>query len=247
MQFYDATNKRAICEGIERECDSDDTSYPRLAKTAEVNDGLEELVGILVSADGVLQFDDTNYTDAPRGLGTLVEGQSYYTYASEYLKIEAVDILGLDGVYRRIKQIDISELSGLSPEEYFGIESGGGIKKGLPEYYDPEGDSFRLYPAPTSTSCTLVNGYRIWFKRTASLFTPVSTTAADTTEPGIPSPYHKLLVYYASIPYCVKYKKDRVAWLEKKWDEGVKALITFKSHQNPDHRSIIQPKIKSFR
>lgn len=241
MQFYDATNKRAICQAIDRECDSDDTAYPRLDKTAEVNDGLEELVGLLISVDGVLQFDDTNWTDAPRGLGNLVEGQSYYTYASEYLKIEQVDIL-VDEIYRRIKQIDHDELGGRSPEEYFGIETGGGIKKGLPEYYDPEGDSFRLYPSPTSTSCTLANGYRIWFKRTASLFTPVSTTAADTTEPGIPSPFHKLLVYYASIPYCMKYKKDRVAWLEKKWDEGKKALVAFKSKQNPDHRPIMTMK-----
>ena len=113
---------------------------------------------------------------------------------------------------------------------------------GLPEYYDILGDSFTLYPAPTATAVTLTAGLRVDFVRTASLFTPVSTTTEDSTEPGLPSPFHKLLVYYASIPYCTKYHPERVRWLEKKWDEGVKDLIKFYARRNLDRRDIMSGK-----
>jgi|SRR3990167_1332364 len=244
MQFYDATNKRAICQGIDRICDSDDTAYPRLDKTAEVNDGLEELVGIIVAELGnnFWRWDDTNQTDLPKGSGTLAEGQEWYSFASEYLKVEEIRILNINGTPIKIEQIDEDIMNGLSWEEYFGLNSDLTAKKGFPSHYQLLGDSIRLGPAPTSTAVTLASGLEIDFVRTSVLFTPVSTTAADTTNPGIPSPYHKLLVYYGSLTYCMKYKRDRVAWLEKKWSDGVDDLIKHLSKRNPDHRDVMTNK-----
>ena len=219
---------------IDSLCDSDSTSYPLAAKVRRINAGLEYLVGKIINADGDLEFDDTNWTDAPRGTGTLVEGQEAYTFAAEYLKVLAVDILDTGGVYRRIEQLSLDDLGGLSPEEYFGSTTSS-TKKGFPLYYDPYGDSFRLYPAPTSTAVTLTAGYRVWFKRTVDLF----TTSDTTQEPGIPSPYHIALAYYAAISYCMSYKKDRVALYEKKWDQCVEDLIKHYSKKNPDRRPIM--------
>lgn len=242
MQFYDATNKRAICQKIDRICDSDDTSYPRLDKTADVNDSLEEIIGDLINKDGVLQFDDTNYTSLPRGKGTLVEGQEWFSYAAEYLKVEEIHILDLNFIYRKISQIDEEDLNGLSWEEYFGRDSSGNPLKGFPEFYDALGDSIRLGQAPTSTAVTLANGIQIVFKRTAQLFTAVSTTAADTTEPGIPSPYHALLCWKASLNYCMNYKKDRVPAILSMIEKLEKKLFAHMSKKNPDRRPVMKNK-----
>jgi hypothetical protein len=225
MQFYDATNKQGICQEIDRLCDSNDTSYPRVDKTSRVNNDLEDLVGKIIISDGTWQYDDTNHTDHPRGKGTLVEGQEDYSFAAEYLQIEAVEVLDTNNYYNRLKPLDHQELNGLSPQEYFGVDSSGDPVTGMPEYFDQVGDTIRLYPAPTSGNVTLASGLRVWFKRTASLFTVASDTSADTTTPGLPSPYHVLLAYMASLPYCMGYKKDRVALYEKKIQEMTENLL----------------------
>ena len=242
MIFYNATTRQAICSEIDRLCDSDDTAYPRLDKTARVNQGLEELVAEAISADGVWEWDDTNQTDLPVGTGTLQEAQESYSFASEYLKIKRIKIKDVNGNWQPLKQLDQQDLenSGVAIEEYFSAT-------GIPEYYDVLGDSIRLYPAPTATSVTLTNGIKVEFVRTALLFTAVSTTATDSTEPGLPSPFHVLLAFYASIPYCMTYKKDRVALFQKKWDEGVKKIKQFYSKRNPDRRDVFSMKPINFR
>lgn len=242
MIFYDSTKKLGICQAVDRRCDSSDTSYPVLDKRAELNIAGETIVAEVINGDGVYQFDDTRYTDAPRGLGTLIEGQESYSYASEYLQIEAMDILGTDGVYRRIKQIDLNDLGGLSPEEYFGSTTTT-TKKGFPEYYDLfADDSFRLYPAPTSTSVTLTNGYRVWFKRTFKVFDDATISNDYTLTPGLPSPYHALLVLLISLPFCKSYKKDRVPQLLIDIADEKKKISKHYALRNKDRRSIMRGK-----
>lgn len=244
MNFYNTTDTEdSLVHETWDLCDADITSYPLAKVTRRFNHALETLVGKIVAADGTWQYDDTNFTDSPRGTATLIEGQEAYSFASEYLEVEQIDVLDTGGVYRRILPFDPDDLSdGMSPEEYFGSTTTT-TKKGFPEYYDIQGDTIRLYPAPTSTAVTLAAGLRILFKRTADLF-----TVSDTTqEPGLPSPYHVLLAFYAAIPFCVSYKKDRVEWLEKKWDEGTKDLIKFFGHRERDRRKIMSNKRVNFR
>ncbi len=247
MKFYEATTKTGICQEIDSLCDSNDTAYSRLDKTRRVNSALEELVGMIINADGTWQYDDTNQTDAPRGKGTLVEGQEYYTFTSEYLQIEEIDVLDLNGRYIRLEPIDPADLNGISPDDYFGVDDSGNPQKGMPEYYDIKGDSIRLYPAPGAAYCTLASGIRVSFKRTASLFTAVSTTADDATEPGLPSTHHLLLAYMAAIPYNEVYHPQRVARQEKKIDEMKKTLIQHYAQREINRRGIITTRHRSFR
>lgn len=223
MQFSGNSTSQDLVSEVRDLCDADSTSYPIAQITRRINSGYETLIAKILEADGDWQWDDTNYTTLPRGLGTLVEGQEVYSYASEYLNVQMVEILdvGSPAIYRKIKPIDSLDLGDLSPQEYFGKTSAGNPQTGFPEYYDKLGDTIILYPAPTATHVTLANGIRVWFQRTADLFTTTDTTQ----EPGLPSPFHVLLAYYAAIPYCAIYKKDRVAWLEKKWEDGVKDLM----------------------
>ena len=221
-------------------CDADTTSYIAADLLRRINIALEELVGDIINADGTWQYDDTNYTDHPVGTGTLVEGQEDYAFASEYLQIEAIEILDANSpaVYRRIYPLDKGELGGLSTEEYFGVTSAGNPQTGQPLYFDQIGDTIRLYPAPTSGSVTFAAGLKVYFKRTADLFTSDQVTTG-TKVPGLPSTHHVLLSYMAAVPYCMAYKKDRVAWLEKKIDVMKKTLIQHYSFRERAKRKIM--------
>lgn len=249
MQFYDNTNKQGICQEIDRLCDSNDTSYPRLAKTSRVNNALEELVGEIINADGTWQYDDTNYSTTPFGVGTLVSGQISYSFAAEYLQIEEISILDTSGYFRKLTPFDSAE-EGKTFEETFTITYSGGAytaKDGLPTHYDIVGDTIILSNSPTAAYVTLASGLKIKFKRTAQLFTAVSTTAADTTEPGLPSTHHALLAYMASLPFCMAYKKDRVALYKNKVIEMKKTLLKHYASRQKDKKNIMQTESISFR
>lgn len=247
MQFYDATNKRAICQEIDRLCDTTDSTYPRVDKTARVNTALEEVVTWIIQADGTWQFDDNNYTTLPRGTGTLLEGIAQYSFATEYLDIIEVEILDKAGLYHKIKPIDEAELGDMGWDEYFGVLNGT-ANVGFPLYYDKNADGLKLGPAPTASAVTLAAGIRVTFQRNANLFTVATDTTADTTQPGFASPFHVVLAYMAAIPYCMAYKKDRVALYTQKVGDtepptGMKRDIqTFYSRRERDKRKVMTPR-----
>src|SRR3990167_5957824 len=220
-------------------CDADTVSYPAATLLRRVNSSLETLVGKIINADGNWQYDDTNYTDLPVGTGNLVSGQSSYSFSAEYLDILEVMILTTGGIYQRITPFDPSEL-GMSFDDWVGSATGT-PPNGFPQYYDKLGDSIRLDRSPTATHATLTNGLKVRFKRTADLFTSAQVTTG-TKVPGIASPYHQLIAYMAAIPYCMSYKKDRVALYEKKVVEMTRDMILHYSKREKDVRKIMTPK-----
>ena len=247
IQFYDDTNKQGVCQKIDFLCDSDDTQFPRVQKTREANNNLESVIAEIINADGTWQFDDTNYTDLPRGTGTLIEGQPDYSFASEYLQIEEIGILNQAGTkYEKILPIDHLDLGDLSLDEYFGTDSSGNPAKGKPEYYDKVGDTVFLYPAPAAASITLAAGLRIWFKRTASTFTVASGTTADTKEPGF-AIEHDILAYMTSIPFCMKYKKDRVVMYQNEVTKKLDKIVKHYARREKDKKYTLQPVTSNFR
>ena len=217
-------------------CDADTTSYTAANLLITVNNALEVITGKLINSDGNWQYDDTNYTDLPIGTGNLVSGQSSYTFSSEYLDILEVMILTTGGIYQRITPFDPSEMN-MSWDEWVNSATGT-IPNGFPQYYDKVGDSIRLDKSPTSTYATLTAGLKVRFKRTADLFTSDQVTTG-TKVPGIASPYHSLIAYMAAIPYCMSYKKDRVALYEKKVDEMTKDMIEFYTRRAKDERPVM--------
>lgn len=227
MQFYDATNKSGLCQMTDFLCDSNDTSYPRLQKTREANNGLDEVVGKIINTDGTWQFHDTNYTDNPVGTGDLVEGQSSYSFAEDFLDIENIKIKDVNGYWNILKPID-QRHSDTPLEDYLETD-------GMPEYYDMNGDTIRLYPAPSATHVTLTAGIKVQFKMKPSAFTYASTTAADTKEPGF-ALHHQIIAYYMAIPYCMKHKKDRVGLYEKKKYELLQGIIEHYSSREKDQK-----------
>ena len=205
-------------------------------------------MGWLINADGLWQFDDSNYTTTPTGVGDLVTGQNTYTFNDKFLSLLEISILDLNGVYRKIEPIDPSQL-GMTFEEYFNITFNGSTytaPSGFPNYYDKVGNIIKLDKAPVATSVTLSKGIRVRFKRTASLFTAVSTTVEDTTVPGFDSTFHPMLAYMASIPYCMTYKKDRVSLYDTTVQRMKKDLILASSLKERDIRKIMTMKKISY-
>jgi len=208
MQFSDTSNNSGIVQEIDSLCDSDSTSYPLKDKTRRINNALEQVVGWLINADGSWQFDDTNYGDFPIGTFTLVNSQGKYSFNDKFLQIIDVQIKDINGKYRIIEPIDQKDEDPTFPfalplRERFSTD-------GFPRFYDKlSSDTLELFPAPDNgITVTLSAGLRIYFKRTASLF---SADGTDTTAvPGFDSTFHVILSYMAAVPFCMSYKKDRV-------------------------------------
>lgn len=204
-------------------CDADTTSLTAANLLIHTNDAYQTVHGWIIGVEGTYNADDPNYADHPRGDFNLVDGQEDYSfnpqtagpYSSHFLDVEAVDVKdkASPAKYRRLKPLDHTELHGLSPQEYFGLESSGSPRKGFPEFYDKSGNSIRIYPAADADDVTLIEGLRIWFKRNADLFTSAQVTTG-TKEPGFAAQFHSILSYMSARPFCGIYKKDRVPWLD---------------------------------
>ena len=203
-------------------CDADTTSYTAANLLINTNDAYQKVHGWIIGVEGLYNADDPNYTDHPRGDFNLTDGQEDYSfnpqtagpYSSHFLDIEAIEVKNKasPAKFIRLKPLDHTELHGLSPQEYFGLESNGNPKKGFPEFYDKSGNTIRLYPAPDTDDVTLTEGLRVWFKRNADLYTSAQVTTG-TKEPGFAAQFHTIISYMSARPYCAIYKPERMNFL----------------------------------
>lgn len=215
-------------------CDADTTSYPAPAMLRRINNAYEQVVGWLINADGKWQFDDTNYGNFPIGTYTLVDSQGVYSFNDKFLQIMDVQIMDVSGNYQIIKPIDQKDSESSIPlREEFEMD-------GFPLYYDKiSDDTIELLPAPDNgVSVTLASGLRIYFKRTADIFTSAQVTTG-TKVPGFHSTFHYILSYMAAIPYCMLYKKDRVTLFQTEVLRLKKELIKQYTKRAKDERKII--------
>lgn len=215
-------------------CDADSTSYPDAALLRRENAAYEEIVGKIIGADGTWQFDDTNFTTLPIGTTTLVNSQQDYSFDTTFLDIERVEVLDNRGTWHLLKPLDKADTDEALTEFY--------KTDGLPLYYDKNGSSIMLYPAPDNgVSVTLASGLKVYFQRTASIFTSAEVTTG-TKVPGFASPYHVILCYMAAIPYCMSYKKDRVALYQNKVMDLERQLLKHYARREKDVRKIMTNK-----
>ena len=207
--------------------DADTTSYPAAVLLRRVNQAYEEVVSFILGLDGLWQFDDTNFDDFPIATTTLVHNQPDYTFNSTHLEIERASILDAQGNYQPIYPIDISQI-GPDPTELY-------PDAGFPLYYDKAGKSIILYPAPDSSKVTTALGLKVYFKRTADIFTSTEVTTG-TKEPGFASPFHMILAYKAAIPFAISYKPDRVRALQAQVLKFEEEMKKFYGRREQDRR-----------
>lgn len=209
--------------------DADTTSYPAAALLRRVNMAYEDVVSKIIGMDGTWQFDDTNYSTLPIGTTTLVNAQKDYSFDATFLNVERVEVLDVSGNWQLLRPIDKSQM-GVAVSEFHKVD-------GLPMYYDKNGTSIFLYPAPATGSVTMASGLKVYFQRNADLFTSAQVTTG-TKEPGF-AINHVVLAYKAALPYAMTYKKDRVPGLIAEINRFEKEIMTHYGRREKDARKVM--------
>lgn len=215
-------------------CDADSTSYSAANLLITINQAYEEVISKILNSDGRWQWDDTNRTDLPIGTTTLVNGQQDYSFDTTHLKIIGVSVKDQSGDWHKLEPID--------PDDMIGDRAEFDPTSGRPERYDKIGNSIFLYPAPDNgVSVTLSAGLKVYFQRTADLYTSAQVTTG-TKVPGFASPFHMILAYKAALPYCMNYKPARIPMLQIEIQRLEKDLVIFYSKRQKDERQIMRMK-----
>ena len=222
-------------------CDADSTSLTDAQLLIFINKSYERITGKLITAtgNGPWPFGDSNYTAFPTYAMNLVNSQAEYQIDSltTPLTIMAVEILDENSNYYPIRPISLLDIrqSGYAQSEFNETD-------GRPQYYEKRENIIVLYPAPDNgVSVTLTNGLKVFFLRTADVYTAAQVTTG-TKEPGFPSPWHDLLAYEAALLFCLNYKKDRVGFLMAERDKREKELMEFIGKRSQDDRPIMTMK-----
>lgn len=220
--------------------DADTTSYAAPLLLIRTNTAIEEIVDLIIGADGRWQFDDANNVDYPGGVGvitSLTNGTQNYAIDTTLIQVEGVSVMDATGKYYKLLPFDIDDL----PSMYgpFLDRTQFLNSSGRPLFYDKHGSYVSLYPAPDNgVSVTLASGLKIYGKRTAQLFTSAEVTTG-TKVPGFASPFHSLISYKAALPYAQAYKPARVQFIMAEIVRKTAELIKFYGKRNKDENNVI--------
>lgn len=207
--------------------------------TKLLNQGLDETHAVLFQTDGVWQYDDRNYTDITVAKTNLADSQSLYTLDSSHLIIEGVEVMDSAGNFYPIKQKDYRKIreTGQSESEFYETD-------GKPIFYDIQGSTLKLYPAPKTSDVTLTQGLKVIFKREADYFTYTDTTK----EFGIPRTFHDLPVLFgcgrfAKQNQMTEKSRELDALIQKRSQE----FKNFINRRNADRKLRVRPAYRSAR
>src|SRR3990167_7407973 len=217
-----------------------------------INQEYERIVGKLVSetAGAIWQFGDENYTAFPTYTLNLVNSEPRYdisdliTTTNEQtiaqtrpLVIMGVEIVDNTGDSHPLKPITLRQIreEGFSQSNYFETD-------GQPLYYEKREHMLVLYPAPDNgVTVTLSGGLRIFFLRTANIYTAAEVTTG-TKQPGFPSPWHDALAYAVAYIVAMANGLPNINHLKNQKNEKEKELLRFISRNDQDNRHIMSGK-----
>jgi len=206
-----------------------------------VNQSYERIVGklITVTSGGDWPFGDSNYSAFPTYTMDLVNSQAEYDIddLTTPLNILGVEVLDVGGSYQPVTSITLRKIRemGFSQSEYFKDD-------GFPLEYEKRENILVLYPAPDNgVTVTLAAGLKIFFLRTADIFTSVEVTDG-TKVPGFPSPWHDILAYESAYHYAIANGLSSSNFIKAELDRKEKEFFDFIAERNQDTRKIMKPK-----
>lgn len=213
MVYSSSSDGAGIVEEIDFLVSSNSDTYPLADKTRNVNRALDDVVSLILGADGRWQWDDTNETTLPIATADLVTDQVDYSFQSDFLVVNRVEIKdAASGNWIGLKHLDTSDYadSTTSFTEQFETSA-------IPEYYDKIGNSIMLYPAPSYSS---TGGLKVFFQRTPNYFATNDTSKT----PGFAPHLHRYLSLSAAYDFAVakelgpkeeKFKRDMMEYAKK--------------------------------
>lgn len=226
IQFSSPTDQQGIVEQTRNMERVDSNQWPTSRIVASVNNYLDMITGFAIGADKTFQWDDTNHSDLPIGTTDLVANQSNYSFLTDQqgnsiVTLTRIDILDPNGVWRQLRAIDQTDLTGIGLDAIF-------PQAALPMYYDKIADNIiRLYPTPaTSVTASL----KFYFQRTPSYF-----VATDTTKsPGVSPLLHRGFIIAAALDCALTLGVDNLASLQGEMQKENQKMIRYFADRNQD-------------
>lgn len=208
MQFnLSATTKDGIIQGIEFWTKMPDgTITGTLLKqfTGRINAAFDMVMPRLLSYSDQVRWDDINHTDLPIGTVNIESGQSDYKITEDDNSLDILNITNVR-ILESASGTEYKTLDRLHPDDERALDamSPNPSVSGTPTHFLERGNIIFLYPKPNYAA---TNGIKLFFEREQFYFVSTDTTR----EPGIPKPFHELLVLYPALDWNVIYRSKDV-------------------------------------
>lgn len=206
MVYNDTTTKAGIIQLIESLCSlgiggitSNTNLFYRV--TADVNLAYKKVASALLTVDKKWNWDDSNYTDFPRGVGTLVSSQQDYTLPAATAGGNAATLLRLIKIAVLDKNTTPQERILTLTDRPEADLNNQYSADALPLVYKLIGNSVKMWPSPdNNVTVTLTNGLIVYYQRTP---VPFDTSTTNAVEPGFIGSFHDILAYEAAGTYLL--------------------------------------------
>lgn len=181
---------------IDRNLNTNSTSYPVADKTADENLAIDEVISQIFQVGGTWQFDDSNHTDYPIITTDLLSGQRDYSFTTDgagnlILDIYKVMVMNEDGVYEEVYPVDMESEKGTE-----NLWDGRNVQ-GTVYRYNKTANGIFLDQVPATNRD---NGLKVFINREGSYF----TTADTTKKPGFAGLYHEYVALRPSYQYAMR-------------------------------------------
>jgi len=243
MKFSQTSSKDGIIQNCESLCSLGDAGITGntilLAKfTGWINSAYHKVVSAIIAVDKNWAWDDSNYTDLPRGTATLVSGQQNYTLPAATASGNASELL-------RVTKIAVLD-SNSTPQErtlHLTTQNDADLNNayptaGLPILYKLVGNAVKMWPSPSSTYVTLASGLVVYFQRSFDEFVTTDTTQ----QPGFVATYHDLLQLDASAQYLLPLNLQLATSYMTLFNNRLNQMQEDINDRNDDNVSQLRPK-----
>ncbi len=190
MQFNgnaDGQDLVTLCDDYAK---SNASSYPLARKVRMANIGMKKIWKLIWRIFGGWVYDDNNYTTLPEAVTTLNANRVQYPAPLEASDLLGVSVMDTGGNWWPLKPITLEEINDRyqSEADFMNIA-------GLPIWYRPIANGFKIYPA---SDVEVASGLKAYFSRTGVLFTVDSTTQ----EPGFDVDFHEGVAIFMALQYA---------------------------------------------
>lgn len=250
MTYSDTTSKSGLLQDCEQLLELGDgfitgNATLKAQFTAGLNQAMyNEVIPAILESQAGWVWDDSNYTDFPRGVGNLVADQQDYQLpvavggANQETFLELTDVAVLDSAGNEVT-LDPTNVDNATLNTQYSVS-------GLPRFYKVNGKNIQMWPSPSASAATLSSGLVVYYQRTQDEF----TTSDTTQQPGFASPFHRLLSIIASLDYAGVHKgmEHKVSYLLAKKTDLLLKLRGFYGKRNQEAKlGLDTPKLINFK